>query len=69
MNIYGISFLSLAIGFFVAISVSYYTDYSLNERYEFAPNRPRNFKMCKRFYSTVSFLATFIVIVALFYLV
>jgi len=32
MNIYGISLLSLIVGFFAAISVSYYTAYTLNNR-------------------------------------
>ena len=67
MNIFGISFLSLIVGFFFAISVSYYTAYNLNDRYEFSPDRPKNFKLYKSIYSLLSFLATFIIIIAIFY--
>jgi len=67
MSIFGISFLSLIVGFFAAITVSYYTAYNLNDRYEFSPDRPKNFKGYKSIYSILSFLVTFIIVIALFY--
>jgi len=66
MNIDNISFLSVIIGFFAAVIVSYQTVHRINERYEYSTDRPKSFKRYKSIYAVLSFTATFSITVIVF---
>ena len=53
------------VGFFTSVIVSYVTIYSLNERYQFAKDRPKNFKSFKFFWAVFSFVGTFTIILCI----
>jgi len=58
-NILGSPFI-LILAFFSAFIVAYYTQYAIDERYEFAIYKPKNLKSKKVTWAIISFLLTFI---------
>jgi len=66
MNIDEISFTGVIISFFLAIIVSYFTVYRINERYEYSNDRPKHLNRVRVFGAILSFLAAFVTSYMLF---